>query len=174
MKQAVRFEVLSYELGVLTALAHNREDQVIKDSLESIILSIDQDQLDGECFLDGLKMELTSEEGCPPAGDIVIDILLEYLGERHDLIVGEIIDLINEGVGTAFLSEEAIAAWASDVFSQVTDYESVKESDISFMKIAEELQGYDDLDQSNLEGEINRQLQAAGYIYSVETCRWAK
>lgn len=174
MNQGVRIDALSYELGVLMAMGYHREDQAIKDSLETIFMAIGQDQLDGKHFLDGLKTELTSEEGYPPAEEVVIEILLEYLDERPDLVVEEIMELIQEGAPTDCLSEEAIAAWASDIFSQVTDYAEIEESELSFKQIGEELQGYRDLNQSNLEGAINCQLQAAGYRYSTKSYQWEK
>lgn len=174
MNQGVRVDALSYELGVLMAMGYHREDQAIKDSLEAIFMAIGQDQLDGEHFLDGLKTELTSEKGYPPAEEVVIEILLEYLDERPDLVVEEIMELIHEEAPTDCLSEEAIAVWASEIFSQVTDYAEVEESELSFKQIGEELQGYRDLNQSNLEGAINRQLQAAGYQYSTKSCQWEK
>ena len=173
MKQAVRFEVLSYELGVLMAMGYHREDAAIQEIAEAMLQAIDEDQLDIERVKQGIENELVDHTSEDSIEQVVLNVLVEYFKESS-IISDAISDVLSDEEGTAFLSEASLAAWAFEVFAQVVDYKDVNPEDLSFEEIGEDLYGYDDLESSNIEKELNRQLQAAGYTYSVETCRWAK
>lgn len=174
MNQTIDLNALSYELGVLMAMGYRKRDLAIHECANAMLLAISESAIDTEKLKSGIGNEMMTEEDVEPSTQAVLNVVADYYESGSALIREVIADVLESEEGTESLTVDAISLWASHVFSEVTDYEGVNDEEISFQQIGESLEGYRDLEQSNIESEINRQLIAAGYTNSVEDFVWRK
>ena len=174
MKAVVRMDIFSYELGVLMAMAYRKEDNGMEDSLKALLNAVDESKLDAKQLEMGIRNEMNLHQSEETVNQVMLNLMVDYFDERSSFISDAIATLQEEGGQTGTLSEHAIEVWAREVFESVTDYSEVSPGDLSFEAISHNLSEYEDLEQANIETEINRQLQAAGYVYLAEDCCWEK
>ena len=173
MNQKIKLDALSYELGVLMAMGYRNRDLSIHECANGVLLAISESAIDTAMLKSGIANEMMVDESGDSSAQEVLNVIADYYESGSHLISEAIEDVLASEEGTQNLTTDAISLWASQVLSEVTDYVGVNEEEISFQQIGEALEGYRDLEQSNIEAEINKQLMAAGYTYS-EDCVWEK